>query len=329
MIEHGLESGADLVAMEEDVLGEDPDGRVSEGCGGQVSPPVLLPSLPGRMELRAVALDDQPAVDHEVDPADSMDDDLDLEVATEGAKHKAHQRFGARLAPGVEEGPQGLMAAGESREHSREVGFVDESEMQRAVESGDRRSGVLALHGLCEGFDPVREERVGRSLRRPPVTDDPVRTLGEPAGADVDLHVERRRREHEDAEVPEQGETVQPAAQRARADHLFVHVGCDISPSAQADERSGGEGTIDPIPRKARLVKGSAGDERRHGGTGCGLGRHRSILFLLLRRGRAAPRSVGYRARWASGEEAVQPRDRSRLHELLRSARFSASGVLG
>lgn len=55
----------------QDVLGERPNSRVSERRGRHVARAVTLPRLPAFMECPAVALDDQPSVDDQVDSPDA------------------------------------------------------------------------------------------------------------------------------------------------------------------------------------------------------------------------------------------------------------------
>ena len=133
-----LHRGENIVVAVVDVLGEGPHGRVAQGCGSEITPPVTALRGPPLVIGLAVALDDQPSIDDKVHPPDAGDLHLDLDVAAEPPEQQAHECLGAGFAAPIQQLPQAPEPTGKAREDVGEVGFVDESVVPRVVERRNR-----------------------------------------------------------------------------------------------------------------------------------------------------------------------------------------------
>ena len=89
--------------MEQHVFRQRTNRGEAERSGSQVATPVSALLVPAGMVRLAVALDDQPSVDDEVNAADAPDLDLHVDGAPEHPQHEAHEGLRARLAPTVDE----------------------------------------------------------------------------------------------------------------------------------------------------------------------------------------------------------------------------------
>ena len=108
----------------------------------------------------AVALDDEPSVDEQIDESHALDPHLQFRPDSERSKHEPNERLGAGFRSLIQERSQPPVSAGQSSEHLCKTSFVDDTKMQHAVQSGDRRPRTLALNGLHERFDDGREHGV-------------------------------------------------------------------------------------------------------------------------------------------------------------------------
>lgn len=147
-----------LVATVEDVLGERTHRRVALRCCGQVATSVAALLIPAFMMSAAVAFDDQPAVDDEVDPSDPIDRHLDLDRAVEGAEHEAHEALRAGLRAAVEQPTEVAETSWQATEDGIEARLIEDPEVKGAVESGDRRPRFLTSTGLRERIDGVHHK---------------------------------------------------------------------------------------------------------------------------------------------------------------------------
>src|SRR6478609_7454522 len=101
--------------------------RVTTGGEGKVPSTILLLGLPPCVELSAVALDHQPAVDDEIHPSHSIDPHLDVEPAAEPPEHQAHQRLRSRFRSPVEQSPDGAVTKRQQGEDLPDLTGADES----------------------------------------------------------------------------------------------------------------------------------------------------------------------------------------------------------
>src|SRR5690606_11922348 len=102
--------------MPEDVFGDDAERHETLFCCRQVAAPVIALSLPARVMCLAVAFDDEPSVDEEVDPPDPGNGHLTLDGAADGAEDEAQQRLRPGLGACIEQPTQPPEATGKRRE---------------------------------------------------------------------------------------------------------------------------------------------------------------------------------------------------------------------
>ncbi len=137
----------------------------------------------------AVALDDQPPVDEEVDPPDARDRHLALDVETESPEHEAQDALAAGLGRRIHEAEQHALPLRQAPRQVRQAVLVEKPPIQGGVQRGDRRCGPLTLHGIgqrVEQFD-VRDPRPARAV---PVHPHPPEVSAQAAGAGRDPHMQ-------------------------------------------------------------------------------------------------------------------------------------------
>jgi hypothetical protein len=115
------------------------------------------------VKCSTVALDDEPTCDEEVDTPYSRDPHLHLERDADTPEHQPHQRLDARLRTAIDECPESLPPVRQGREHLSDHLLVEETEMQRTVERGDRVARRLAAHSLHDRAGEIGAEagRIG------------------------------------------------------------------------------------------------------------------------------------------------------------------------
>lgn len=149
---------AHLIRAIEDVFGKRADGRVALARCGDIATAIFLLLLPSLVMSLTVALDDQPAVDDEVDATDAPHFHLQLVCRADLAQHETHERFCARLAAGIDHG----LPPREAREDLADFRHRGQPHVQHAIDGGDREGRRLAPHGTAEGI----EDRDGVTVRR-------------------------------------------------------------------------------------------------------------------------------------------------------------------
>lgn|GEM_PF-3517813 len=154
-----IECLADLITVVEDVLGDHANGGVAQPGSSQIPPSIALLGGPPRVVLFAVAFDDEPSVDDEVDSSYPSDPDLQLHVAIECAQNEAHEGFGARLAACVDEASESLESPRKSCEDPGQRILIDQPRVKGAVERRDGLPRPLASHGLGQRLGQVRRQR--------------------------------------------------------------------------------------------------------------------------------------------------------------------------
>lgn len=142
------------------------------------------------MKGPAVALDNQPSVDDQVNSPDAGDLHLNLDLGAESAQQQTHERLGSGLAPRIEKPPQGAVALRQPSEHSPQAGLVDESEVPRALERGDGVARVLTAARLGESLNEVGGEGFTRRRGPTPMRDD-AGPLRQPRRPRLELRVKR------------------------------------------------------------------------------------------------------------------------------------------
>jgi len=173
-----LEGGADTVRTVQDVFGEQPQRRVAALQSRHIAAAILLVNRPGAVELLAVALDDEPSIDQQVDTTHTLDTNLEFDTAAELTQKKANQRLGPRFGARVQQRAQDVESTGDACEDLADVRFIDEPEVPGVIERGDRRPWRLASDRLRERFDDVDGGTVPWRRRRTPVVDETSRGAG-------------------------------------------------------------------------------------------------------------------------------------------------------
>lgn len=174
------------------VRGEQADGDIAPGESGGVATPVAYLGFPTGVELAAVALDDEPPVDDEVDTADAIDDHLQLWAVTQRAQDQPHKGLDPRFAAPVQETAKHLEPGREPPEDVVDTALVNESDVPRAVE---RRDGVprrLTDDGLRERLGDLDHERLCGGCRRAPVAANRRRARRQARRMGIDLDVRAR-----------------------------------------------------------------------------------------------------------------------------------------
>lgn len=121
VLEDRPERRGQLIAVVQDVFGDRTDRRVAERCCCHIAAPIALCSLPARMVRFTVALDDQPAIDDEVDPPDTGNALLHTDVASERAQDEPHECLGARLRAAIQQPLECSVAQRQASKHLPQV----------------------------------------------------------------------------------------------------------------------------------------------------------------------------------------------------------------
>jgi branched-chain amino acid transport system ATP-binding protein len=176
-LKHADDDPAERRRVGEDVRRYRTDAGVAEGGQSQVPSAVRHLRFPTAMMGTTVALDNEPALDHEVHSTDPVDPQLALEPQTESTKQESHERLGAGFTLAIDQGPKCAAAARHQPEQFVESVLVDQAQMQSTVERRDRCARRLADHGLQERVEDLHAQRArGRStVQRGPVQSDPRR----------------------------------------------------------------------------------------------------------------------------------------------------------
>lgn len=169
--DQAFESTPHLLRMPQHVLRDHPEGRQSL-CGSRSIPSTISPlGAPARVVALAVALDDEPAVDEEIDEADAVDLHLTIEAAAERTKDESHEGLRSGACPGIEQGPEAPEPSWKGREELIEIVGIEHTEMERGVDGRDRDPGRLADHGIVDGVERLDDEgvRIRIAQKFPPV----------------------------------------------------------------------------------------------------------------------------------------------------------------
>lgn len=257
------QGAADLLShnirVKQDVFGDRPDRGVPESGGRKIPAPVATLGGPARMVRLAVALDDEPAVDEEVDASDTVDPGLNLKRRTQGAQRQAQEALRSGLRSGVQERSEGPESARKQREYFAQANGIDHTEMQRAVERGDRSAGHLATACLRERFDGIREQARGGGPGVSPVAQNLGGPGGKSARSHCGLNMDPVVIQDEDAEASQERDAVHTHPQAGDEEELVVRVRGEESAVSYPDESACRECSIDVVATQAL---GSQGPER-------------------------------------------------------------------
>lgn len=245
--------------MEQDVFGDRPDRRVPESGGRKIPAPVAALGGPARMVRFAVALDDEPAVDEEIDASDAGDRGLNLERRPQGPQRQAQEALRSGLRSGVQERSEGPESARKQREYLAQANGIDHTEMQRAVERGNRSAGHLAPACLRERLDGIRQQACAGGLGVSPVAENLGGTGGESARSRCGLNMDPVVVQDEDAEASQERDAVHTHPQAGDEEELVVGVRGEESAVSYPDESACRECSIDVVATQA---PGSQGPER-------------------------------------------------------------------
>ena len=250
-----LEGGADTVRTVQDVFGEQPQRRVTALQSRHIAAAILLVNRPGAVELLAVALDDEPSIDQQVDTTHTLDTNLEFDTAAELTQKKANQRLGPRFGARVQQRAQDVESTGDACEDLADVRFIDEPEVPGVIERGDRRPWRLASDRLRERFDDVDGGTVPWRRRRTPVVDDVAGCRRPAACQRVLLHVAVRVVVDEHSAQGQEGDAVQSPAQTRRCDDVVMRAGRDEPPLPHARQDTVCDGAGESTPRPPGSVK--------------------------------------------------------------------------
>ena len=158
----------DLPVVEE-VFRERPDGDEPLARGREIPPTVSPLMRPPFVMGFAVAFDDQPSFDEEIDSADVVDDDLHLEAQPQLSQDQAHEALCPRLTSRISETEDGTVARRQRCEHVANLGLAQHPLMEDAIDGRHGRPWVLASDGLGEsiGNGDHTEARTVCSKRAP------------------------------------------------------------------------------------------------------------------------------------------------------------------
>lgn len=205
-LEHCDDNPAERRCIGEDVCRDRTDAGIAERGQSQIAPAIHHLRFPPAVVSTTVALDDEPPLDHEVHSSDSVDPDLALKTQAESTQQQSYERLRPRLALSVDQCTKGASAARNQPKQFVESVFVDQTEVQSAIERRDGCSRLLAEHGLqerVEDLDPQRARR-RRAVQRGPVQSNPGRRP-QPGRVRWHLNVHGPPVQNEDTEFGEQG----------------------------------------------------------------------------------------------------------------------------
>ena len=110
------------------------DRHIPQARSGKVPLTILLLLRPSFVERPAVALDDEPTVNDEIDTANTHDEHLSLVGDAQCAEDEPNERLRARLRGRIDEAEKSPEASRQLQEHRLQLRHGDESVMHEAVE---------------------------------------------------------------------------------------------------------------------------------------------------------------------------------------------------
>ena len=197
--------------------------------------PVVIPAA---VVGTAVALDDQPAVDEQVDEADVGDRGLQLDVASEAAQDEADKRLDPRLGARVEQVPQAAVRQRKRLEDLGETLLVEEAHVPGAVECRDRDPRRLTADRLHERLDEGGDGRVICAPGGTPVPHRGCVRLSDPGGMRIDLHMKPAVVDGEHRQPAEERHAVDAAAAAHGFDDLWVGAARQVGASPRPQQES-------------------------------------------------------------------------------------------
>ncbi len=195
------------------------------------------------MECVTIGLNDNPALDHEVDSPDPVETDLwdapQTEIAYEETRQGLETGFCARVGQAHDNsGPCGVLA------NQREVGVIHESQVPRAIEGSDCSGHGQATCRLDECIDEVDLTEIRGADQGLPMTDDGSRPLWSVS----EMHVEGVVREDPDSENSHQRGTRESPTKTRGALNVGMTTGRGVDATTKAQNRSGGD-----LPRQGAI----------------------------------------------------------------------------
>lgn len=145
--------------MHPDLLEAEPQRVEPEISGCQIPCPICGYMVGRPMELRAVALDDQPVTDEQVDPADAGHQHLRPHLNSSALQEEADSRLASGLGP-VEVLGDPLVTLRRSPEQPAHISNINHSQMEGRLQNDQCLLGAMALGNL-------RQAVVHRPDRRP------------------------------------------------------------------------------------------------------------------------------------------------------------------
>ena|GEM_PF-4249497 len=234
--------------------------------GGGSIPPAIVPLFgPTRVEAGTVALDDEPAVDQEVDPADARDVRLRDKSAPQTSQHETDEGFGTGLGSWIEQATESSVAPRESREELIEVVFPKEPEMKGRVERCDREPRLLARHRVAESVEDLHTEgaRMRSAGQSSPMHPHSGGRRRKPRRGRGDVDMEGRTVSNEHPAPSQLRDAGEPPPRLSGRDALLGRAGDAVRPLTKLDQLSREDGRRDIPPRRAVRQKVGCTDESR------------------------------------------------------------------
>lgn len=230
------------IGAAEHVIRQEPDGRVSLCCRGEIAVAIGDVGAPIAVMTNAVAFDDEPSVDEQIHASDAVDSHLQFDVASEPPQNQPDERFRTRFAPGVQHAEQDAVPRREKIEDRPDRGLVHESEVPRAVERRNRRPGSLTPDGLRERFDDRSDGGVRWCGGGSPVADDASLRRRQSCRVALELHVRVRRIEYEDAQESQECNAIESPSAADRLDQMGMRVRRQVSVASGSQQDAGANG---------------------------------------------------------------------------------------
>lgn len=153
------------------------------------------------MEFLAVTLDDEPASHHEVDPTDTLDDDLHVEGHAQRTQDEPDQGFRTRLGPRIDEAAENAVPLRKHVEQLVQIVGMKDAAAKCGVEGSERGTRTLASDGACDSVEGLHGGgvRMRAAPKAMPMTADRARWPGGAATGLVKVKVKRGVVEDEDS----------------------------------------------------------------------------------------------------------------------------------
>lgn len=129
----------------------DPDHAIAHPVQHQISPPIGLEGIVGRMETVAVQFDDKPVANQHINVPDACDWNLRVNPDAAAAESVTGEGLESRLTSRVNQAEQSPSTGRHEGELPPERGLRDKPSVQCAIQGDQRLFGRLAGRIVCQG----------------------------------------------------------------------------------------------------------------------------------------------------------------------------------